>query len=50
MDSGKRKEIIEICHERQIPYVGVMRNPSVFEMQECPVKCEECFRYNADTK
>ena len=50
MDSGKRKEVIEICHERQIPYVGVMRNPNVFEMQECPVKCEECFRYNADIK
>lgn len=25
-------------------------NPSAFEMQECPVKCEERFRYNADIK
>ena len=25
-------------------------SPSAFEMQECPVKCEECFRYNADIK
>ena len=50
MDSGKRKEIIEICHNRQIPYGGVMRNPSVYEMQECPIKCEECSRYNADLK
>lgn len=46
MEQKKRQEIIEICHSREIPYVGVMRNPSVFEMQECSTTCEECFKYN----
>lgn len=46
MTQKKRQEIIEICHSQGIPYIGVMRNPSVFEMQECGIKCEECVRYN----
>lgn len=40
MPQAARKEIIEICHERNIPYIGVTRNPDIFEMQECAVKCE----------
>lgn len=45
MPQAARKEIIEICHERNIPYIGVTRNPDIFEMQECAVKCEDCPNY-----
>ena len=48
MPPEKRKEIIEICNSKNIPYVGVMRKTNVFEMQECGIKCEDCFRYNED--
>lgn len=46
MSPEKRKEIIGICNSKNIPYVGIMRNPNVFEMQECGIKCEDCIRYN----
>lgn len=45
MSSIKRKEIIDICNEKNIPYVGVSRNLNIFEMEDCTVKCEECFKY-----
>lgn len=45
MSQESRKEIIEICHDRKIPYSGVVRNPNVFEMQECPTKCEDCTKH-----
>lgn len=45
MSTAARKEIIGICHERNIPYIGMTRNPHYFEMQECPIKCEECPHY-----
>ena len=48
MTPEKRKEIIEICHSKNIPYVGIMRNPSVFEMQDCSIKCEDCLRYKGN--
>lgn len=48
MDSLKRHEIIEICKSRNIPYIGVTRNPNVFEMQDCEIKCEDCFRYSVN--
>lgn len=47
MSRENRREIIEICNNRNIPYVGVMRNPNIFEMQDCTVKCEDCLRYKA---
>lgn len=50
MSPEKRREIIGICNDKNIPYVGVMRNPNVFEMQECGIKCEDCFRYNRNIK
>lgn len=43
-----RKEIIEICHEKNIPYIGVTRNPHVFEIKEYEDKCEECPSYIDD--
>lgn len=48
MSPEKRREIIGICNSKNIPYVGVMRNPNVFEMQDCSIKCEDCFKYNGN--
>lgn len=45
MSPKKRSEIIEICKSNSIPYVGVMRNPNIFEMQDCSIKCEDCISY-----
>ncbi|OUQ56107.1 hypothetical protein B5E58_11255 [Tyzzerella sp. An114] len=45
MSKAARKEIIEICHDKNIPYIGVTRNPDIFEMQECAIKCEDCPNY-----
>lgn len=45
MTKESRKEIIEICNNKNIEYVGMTRKPNVFEMQECPIKCENCERY-----
>ena len=42
MKKETRQEIIEICHAKHIPYIGVTRAPDRFEMQECSVLCEEC--------
>lgn len=42
MSPKKRAEIIEICKEHSIPYIGVMRNPNIFEMQDCGILCEDC--------
>ncbi len=47
MSPKKRYEVIEICKERNIPYVGVMRNPDVFEMQDCGIKCDDCPKYKS---
>ncbi len=41
----ERKTIIDICHRRNIPYVGVTRNPDYFEMKDCNVLCEDCPKY-----
>ena len=54
MQRDKRKEVIEICDRKNIPYVGVKRNPDLFEMQDCEIKCEDCPQYktlndNVDT-
>lgn len=38
----QRKEIIEICQEKNIPYVGMTRALDRFEMQECKMLCENC--------
>lgn len=35
MPHAARKEVIDICHARNIPYIGVTRHPDIFEMQEC---------------
>lgn len=33
------------CENDCLLYVGVTRNPTVFEMQECKIKCEDCPQY-----
>lgn len=50
MTSEKRKEIIDICNKKHIPYIGVKRNPAVFEMQDCEIKCEDCPQYQNTKK
>lgn len=45
MEAKKRKQIIDICNEKGIPYSGVRKNPMTFEMQECEIKCENCPTY-----
>lgn len=35
MEAYKRKELIDICKEKNIPYIGVKKNKDFFEMQEC---------------
>ena len=41
----ERGKIIDICHSKNIPYIGVKRSPSVFEMQDCEIRCEDCPQY-----
>ena len=50
MVTEEREKIIEICHNRNIPYIGVKRNPAVFEMQDCEIKCEDCPQYKNSKK
>ena len=45
MPAENRKEIIDICKQRNIPYVGVTRNPNMFEMRDCKILCEDCPRF-----
>ena len=47
MQPQQRKEIIGICKEREIPYVGVKRNPVLFEMQDCEILCEDCIQFKS---
>ena len=42
MPAEKRYEIIEICKEKGIPYVGVKKSPDRFEMKECSDISEIC--------
>lgn len=50
MRAYNRREIIRICNEKRIPYAGVTKNADIFEMVECPVKCEDCAKYLQDIK
>lgn len=43
MALNQRRQIINICNERNIPYVCVTKNPYLFEMQECEKDCDKCF-------
>lgn len=46
MQREKRNEIIDFCNNNCVPYIGVQRNPNIYEMQECSMKCEDCCKYN----
>lgn len=45
MDVKHRQEIIGICKENSVPYVGVRRNPVLYEMEECTMNCEDCYKF-----
>ncbi|MCL2556001.1 MAG: DUF2971 domain-containing protein [Firmicutes bacterium] len=45
-----RADIIAICKEKNIPYIGVTRAADVYQMEDCPVLCEECLHYNGGAK
>ncbi len=42
MEPSARAELIRICHQKNIPYIGVTRAIDRFEMQECQILCENC--------
>ncbi len=46
MPPQDRKKIIRICKQKVIPYSGVTRNPSLFEMEDCKILCEDCLKLN----
>lgn len=50
MAPKEREKIIDICHDKNIPYIGVRRNSAVFEMQDCEIKCEDCPQYKNPQK
>ncbi|MCH5193039.1 MAG: DUF2971 domain-containing protein [Oscillospiraceae bacterium] len=39
-----RMEIIEICKNNEIPYTGVNISPDRFEMKDCNILCEDCYK------
>lgn len=45
MPLEERKKVISICHDRNIPYVGVTRNSNFFEMKDCDIRCEDCPKF-----
>lgn len=45
MPAEKRKAVIDICHSKNIPYIGVTRSTSRYEMEECKMLCENCPSY-----
>lgn len=44
MSPEDRKEIIQICKEKNIPYIGVTIADNRFEMRDCDVLCEDCYK------
>lgn len=42
MANKDKADIIEICKQRKIPYIGVTRSKDVFEMRDCDILCEKC--------
>ena len=44
MSPEDRKEIIQICKEKNIPYIGVTIADNCFEMRDCDVLCEDCYK------
>lgn len=43
MNKENRREIIDICKSKKIPYIGVIKDNTKFEMKECEQLCEDCF-------
>lgn len=45
MSHEKRKKLISFCNENNIEYVGLTKSESNYDLIECPIKCDDCFRY-----
>ena len=45
MNKENRQEVIEICKQKGIAYIGVMKDNYKFQMKECNILCEECPNY-----
>ena len=45
MNKENRKEIIDICKSKKIPYIGVTIDNEKFAMKECAQLCEDCGNY-----
>lgn len=44
MSAENRLEIIDICKSKGIPYTGVTIAPDQFNMRDCSILCEDCYR------
>ncbi len=44
MINNQRREIIDICKRKGVPYVGVVRNNERYQMMDCEKMCEECIK------
>lgn len=44
MSATRRKEIIDFCKSKDIPYAGMLRSPDIYEMKECGSLCDQCPR------
>lgn len=47
MNKESRQEVIEICKQKGIPYIGVKKDHDKFQMKECNILCEECPDYKS---
>lgn len=46
MKAPERKEIIAICKDKAIPYVGIIRKPCSFDLIDCDFDCGKCEKIN----
>lgn len=44
MINNQRREIIDICKRKGVPYVEVVRNNERYQMMDCEKMCEECIK------
>lgn len=49
MQVNDRKEIIAVCNEIGVPYVGLVRANNSFDLVECPNNCSSCHWCDSDT-
>ena len=49
MSPKDRLDIIEICKNKGIPYTGVIIAPDQFNMKDCGILCENCYKIKPNT-